>query len=60
MDGIHIVAFAEEADPGEGATLDALGGLVEGGDRDVLGGIPGRVQVAWARHVEMWEVRKEI
>lgn len=32
MDGIHIVAFAEEADPGEGGRLDELGGLVEGGD----------------------------
>lgn len=28
MDGIHIVAFAEEADPGEGRTLVA--GVVEG------------------------------
>lgn len=26
MDGIHIVAFAEEADPGEGGRLDELGG----------------------------------
>lgn len=46
MDGIHIVAFAEEADPGEGGRLDELGGLVKGGDRGVWGGIPGRVQVA--------------
>lgn len=44
MDGIHIVAFAEEADPGEGRTLVAGAGVVEGhrGAWEMSSGFRGR------------------
>lgn len=51
MDGIHIVAFAEEADPGEERTLTWPGGS-QGWVVCLLGhrtaeGIPGSLQAAW-------------
>lgn len=53
LNGIHIVAFAEEADPGEGGILGWMVGIGETGRQGCfseyrlhLGVIPGRVLVA--------------
>jgi hypothetical protein len=64
MDGIHIVAFAEEADPGEGGILDWPAGR-----QGVAGVTVGAYNIGfiqetfpevqpWARPVELWEARK--